>query len=451
VLHLEGGGRIEGAVSREGDRYIVDTGSSRIVLRVEQVVRREAKTTPEERYAERLGETDGADFDAQVALARWCEEVGLRDAAHLHYEAAVRIRPDDAEARRKAGYRLHEGEWLTEEAWKRARGLEEYRGRWRPAEEVRRLRAEDAARQRRHEAFSEGWAIVRRTAREADGAPLDDAVRAIGAWGTDALPLLRRAAFDADSRGRELAIRALARTPGAGARALLLRRLALEGDGELLRLLLAALEARPERMKTMELLLDRAVNDRSAAVRGRAVLGLRALADPAVVEALLPLAAYTPVRSEEDSAAAEGSAQNADAPGKASPADDGGWTTTYGGGARPADGDASGSGAPLEPYYPACEALRELTGVPLPPDPGAWADWWERNRPYFRFQPVEGLDTARRTLAETGLAPPVAETPATDTTAAGDDGTTSRPAADSNESAHGPAGSAPQTDPDGDL
>ena len=52
--------------------------------------------------------------EAQKKLARWCEEQELAIEARSHWEAVVRLRPDDEAARGKLGFRKRGGTWKTE-------------------------------------------------------------------------------------------------------------------------------------------------------------------------------------------------------------------------------------------------------------------------------------------------------------------------------------------------
>jgi hypothetical protein len=63
-------------------------------------------------YNARRSDTPGT-AEGQRALAQWCDRVGLEAEAIAHFTAVTRLEPDDAEARRRLGYRRHRGRWMT--------------------------------------------------------------------------------------------------------------------------------------------------------------------------------------------------------------------------------------------------------------------------------------------------------------------------------------------------
>jgi hypothetical protein len=91
-------------------------------------------------YFERFDRVEGS--DAHLELALWCKEKGLDCQHALHLEAALRIDPDHAAARKEAGYVRYEGEideyrrkgWLTAEEAAEAAARDEELARAREAE-----------------------------------------------------------------------------------------------------------------------------------------------------------------------------------------------------------------------------------------------------------------------------------------------------------------------------
>jgi len=63
-------------------------------------------------YAERRSNAKG-DVQGQRDLARWADRSGLKAEAVAHFTAVTRLEPDDAEARRRLGYRRQGGRWVT--------------------------------------------------------------------------------------------------------------------------------------------------------------------------------------------------------------------------------------------------------------------------------------------------------------------------------------------------
>ena len=105
-----------------------------------------------DRHAARAAETPAGDAAAQAALAEWCRDRKLGAFAARHALEAVRVDPGQktaGEVLRSLGYVRSGDRWVTEAEDQRAKGLELWKGTWRPREEVLRLQAGDLAEQRK--------------------------------------------------------------------------------------------------------------------------------------------------------------------------------------------------------------------------------------------------------------------------------------------------------------
>jgi hypothetical protein len=56
------------------------------------------------------------DIMSQKRMAFWCDEQGLWDAAKTHWEAVLRLVPNNDEARKRLGYRFRGGQWALDDA-----------------------------------------------------------------------------------------------------------------------------------------------------------------------------------------------------------------------------------------------------------------------------------------------------------------------------------------------
>lgn len=112
-IHLEGGRRIEGTATYEGDKVIVELESGRISFprsAVQKVVRTSSALAEAQRRQAALSPNDVA---GMLRLADFCRDHELRGHERALLERIVARDPDHAEARRRLGYvRTSEG-WIT--------------------------------------------------------------------------------------------------------------------------------------------------------------------------------------------------------------------------------------------------------------------------------------------------------------------------------------------------
>jgi len=126
VLHLSGGGTIEGEViSRTSTSIVVKIGSGSVTLGTDMVARIVPAPSPAVQYQQRLAALKPT-AEAQADLASWCEGKFLWSEAMEHYRTALKLDPDNLAARTRLGFVRMDGQWVTRH-------------------EARRLRAEKAA------------------------------------------------------------------------------------------------------------------------------------------------------------------------------------------------------------------------------------------------------------------------------------------------------------------
>lgn len=118
ILHLKNGGSIEGAIVERDERsYKVRTLVGTVTVPVEAVVRIEEKPSVLDEYVQRREQV--ADTPAaQVELATWCEERGLKSARRVHLKRAIELDSDYEPARKALGFVRVGGIWVE------GRGLE---------------------------------------------------------------------------------------------------------------------------------------------------------------------------------------------------------------------------------------------------------------------------------------------------------------------------------------
>ena len=160
VIHLKNGGQLEGRVLRDksDDRFLVVDAKIGGEVRIsrKRVERVEATDdAPVRTYAEVM--KDFGDTAAeQYELALWCLQHGRRDEYETHLKRVVELDPDHAEARRRLGFKYHDGQWLTRDEIKETQGyVQDAGGRWVLPQQRDRMRREQDAKERRKELFKE--------------------------------------------------------------------------------------------------------------------------------------------------------------------------------------------------------------------------------------------------------------------------------------------------------
>lgn len=135
---LRGGGSIQGVILPEASGSDEEEAPVRVLTRASprplnfrpgQIL----KVIPEQdelrEYLERRDEprTTG---EQEYQFALWCEDNGLPGPAEIHFREAVALDPEHAEARKKIGHVLFNGEWMTYSEMRERQGLVQHKGRW---------------------------------------------------------------------------------------------------------------------------------------------------------------------------------------------------------------------------------------------------------------------------------------------------------------------------------
>ncbi len=143
LFRLASGGQVEGEwVNREENpvtQYVIRPPSGMVVkLRVEQV-REHLRQTEVELEYETLAPTYADTVEDQWKLAEWCRQKRLSRQRTAHLMRIIEIAPDHQQARALLGFVFINGEWTTQQAYRRQEGYEFYRGRWRTPQEIELL------------------------------------------------------------------------------------------------------------------------------------------------------------------------------------------------------------------------------------------------------------------------------------------------------------------------
>lgn len=159
IIHLRNGGKIEGkVVKRTATEVVIKTKfGGTMKLPASKVLRIEKTTSVWDEYATRRAKIKATDAKGLFGLYEWCVEKKLTTKAKAvlnevlsadpNHEAAraangeIRvggkwITPDEAKA---AGYKLHEGRWLTHDEFMKATGHVKFGSKWIPERDYDKL------------------------------------------------------------------------------------------------------------------------------------------------------------------------------------------------------------------------------------------------------------------------------------------------------------------------
>lgn len=147
-VHLAGGAVLEGKVSREGDKVLVEVDSGTLRLDAQGVLRIERAPSPVETFAARRAALAQRDIAGRVALADYCREHQMFGRERELLREVIALEPDHAQARARLGYVRVDRGWLTREEQLAARGMIKQGGIWISPEQAARLREAELDRQK---------------------------------------------------------------------------------------------------------------------------------------------------------------------------------------------------------------------------------------------------------------------------------------------------------------
>lgn len=145
-IRLTNGRTLEGKAERVGGEVVIRSGGGEMRLDAKEVASIKTGPTKEDFYKERLAKIDAKDVAAQVGMADWCKEQGLRDLEKRHLRAVIDLQPDHEAARARLGFVRYDGRWLTLEEYYAARGFVKVGSEWISKDEIARRLAEKQAK-----------------------------------------------------------------------------------------------------------------------------------------------------------------------------------------------------------------------------------------------------------------------------------------------------------------
>ena len=143
-VKLKDGRILSGQVVRKGSKVYVSDRDAKYVLKGSEIEKIEAKKSFMDEFDKRLAALEDDDSEAIYEFGLWLEENEWATRAQRAYERVIEIDEDHRGARRKLGYKLFEGEWVSPEQLKRKQGLVQWDvdGKWYTKHDLAQLRAE---------------------------------------------------------------------------------------------------------------------------------------------------------------------------------------------------------------------------------------------------------------------------------------------------------------------
>lgn len=158
VLLTSGGKLVGKIISESPDEIVIETKSGKIGIpdaKKEVVSIKYGRTVIHEYYEKFDGVKNSRSESEFVELASWCEQNEVSRFARKLYEKVIQINPENETARRRLGFKLYKGKWLTEEEIMLDKGMEKFEGKWvSPSEKalaLKRKADQDEERKQRQE------------------------------------------------------------------------------------------------------------------------------------------------------------------------------------------------------------------------------------------------------------------------------------------------------------
>lgn len=162
VVHLHGGGRIEGQVVAERpDAIVVEVSAGRLTLPRHRVAKVVLGTSALAGYRARAARLAAGDVQGWLALAAWARANDLLTQERAALEHVLEVDPANAIANRALGHVMVSGRWVTADEGHRARGFVQFEGAWVRPEERQVILEERAARAAEQRERAEAEARVR--------------------------------------------------------------------------------------------------------------------------------------------------------------------------------------------------------------------------------------------------------------------------------------------------
>jgi hypothetical protein len=161
TVFLANGGMLEGRVTYEDGRIVVEQASGKVFLDKSRVDHIEKGETALDEFDAKFAAVKAKGNDALAGdwaqVGRFAAEHNMRDRAEKCYFKALALDPDNAVARVALGFEKFQDRWMTSDEANQARGMVKHNGSWVTAEaKADLLKLEAAAQVERARAAAEG-------------------------------------------------------------------------------------------------------------------------------------------------------------------------------------------------------------------------------------------------------------------------------------------------------
>ena len=134
VFILHSGGRIEGdlvnADQQPRTTYIISLANGGQITLDASLVEKVEHVRPELAEYDKLRRQSPDTVKGHLQMAKYCREHKLSAEEKSHLKRVVELEPDQPDARRLLGYRMHNGQWMTFEEEQAEKGLVLFKGQW---------------------------------------------------------------------------------------------------------------------------------------------------------------------------------------------------------------------------------------------------------------------------------------------------------------------------------
>jgi hypothetical protein len=159
IVYLVNGGMLEGRVTMEDGRIVIEQPTGKVYLNSSKVDHIEKSRTDMDVYDERfagLKKNDATTGEDYAQLGIFATEHGMKARAETAYKKAIAVDPDNATARVALGYVKFQDHWMTADDANIARGLVKHNGAWvTPEAKADLMKAESDADAQRSRADAE--------------------------------------------------------------------------------------------------------------------------------------------------------------------------------------------------------------------------------------------------------------------------------------------------------
>ncbi|MHC4938986.1 MAG: hypothetical protein ACYTHK_08460 [Planctomycetota bacterium] len=143
-VHLKDGRILSGQVVRKDGKVYVSDRDAKYVLKESEVKDVVPKQSFMDEFDEKLHKLPNDDPEAIYEFGLWLEENEWPSRATRCYERVIEIDADHRGARRKLGYKLYEGEWVSPDELKKKKGLVQWEvdGKWYTKHDLATIKAQ---------------------------------------------------------------------------------------------------------------------------------------------------------------------------------------------------------------------------------------------------------------------------------------------------------------------